>query len=261
MFHNNQKRTMRLSFAEGIFAKRSIAGKFAAVLIGFTALGIGGCGDDEVVTPDPNAGKKAPLLLLHANPGFSNPVVFYDGTTLIANVAYGAPSQQAVQIGSRTINVKATDGTQLTSASNLQIDSMHTAWVIHTGSANDSKTIANSTLRDTAAMRTALNSGMALVRLINASKTVGKVALRVGSSLGSKVADNLDFQGVSSYTAIDTTNHKLIFTKETGTDTIAVNPVTVNVEAGKTYSVVIFGSADPAAVDPNKLNAIIVTEP
>jgi hypothetical protein len=256
MFHNNQKRTMKVSIAH-----RSLALKISALLVGFAALGIGGCSSDNTVAPDPNAGKKAAVLLLNVNPGFPNPVVFYDGSTLIANVVYGSPSQQAVQIGSRTINVKATDGTQLTSASNLQIDSMHTVWVIHTGSANDSKTIGNSTLKDTAAMRTALNSGMALVRLVNASKTAGKVALRVGSSLGSKVADNLDYQGISSYTAIDTTNHKLIFTKGTGSDTLAVNPVTVNVAAGKTYSVVIFGSADQSAVDPYKLNAIIVTEP
>src|SRR5438132_172293 len=106
MFNNQPSTTMKFS----------LVWKSATVLAVAAVIGLSGC-SSSTTGPDPNLGKKALVIFLSVNPGFSNPVVFYDGTTPTGGtLGYGVIRMDSVQIGSRTITIKGTDGTDLASA-------------------------------------------------------------------------------------------------------------------------------------------------
>jgi hypothetical protein len=220
------------------------------------AFGFSACGDD-VVAPDPNLGKKAPITLLNVNTDLFAPVIFADGTTNIStSVPYGVETVVQTQIGQRTISVKSISGSTTYASTGVQIDTTRPVWVVHTGTASAPAAFAVDAVGGTP------SAGKALVRLIHATKDVnGTVSLKIGDKDGATLASNVEKYKASNFTSIDTNQHTLVLTKAATTDTLEVPAIPVNLVAGKLYTVIVYGSPSASADPAVKLTAKIVAEP
>jgi hypothetical protein len=247
MFNNQSGTTMKFSLLWN-----------SVLLAAVAAVGISGCSDDTVA-PDPNAGKTSAITIFHAVPDYTTPVVVRASNTVISNsLAYGAPTTAQAQIGSgTTVSVKSSAGTDLGSTG-LQIDSTRSVWVLFAGLFTGSGA-QKSTVFGFSDPKPTVSATKALVRLIHASPNAPSVSLRIGDSTGADLATNISYKNKSDFKSVDTTNKTLVVTKETGNTQLLSLPVTL--VAGKVYTVIVYGSADVAAVDPYKLAAKIVAEP
>jgi hypothetical protein len=225
------------------------------------ALGMSACNDDPA-GPDPNAGRKASVTLMNVNTDVAS-VNFADGTELISTAQpYGDTKVVQVQVGTRTIAVKTTGGSALSSVG-VQVDTNRPTWVISAGTLAAPAAIGIDAAKNNAAIAAALSNGDALVRFVNASHNAGNASLKQGTAFGTVIGNNIAYKGVSDFSLIDTSEKALVLIKGAGTsnDTLAVAPVAAQLAAGKMYTVVLYGSSDATAAPAQRLMAKIVSEP
>jgi hypothetical protein len=228
--------------------------RYALLTAGLVATGLGfnACSDDPAAPSDPPGSSL--VTFIQANPGFTSSVVFkLDTATLAGPTPYGTVTNGSVRNGNKKIDVRATDGAVL-GTTNVQLDSTMRAWVIFSGNSVDHDVFSVSTKRKTA------GAGEAFVRVINASKNVGDVIIKLNSATGlSLTQSKLSYKGVNDYVSLaPSAATQLVVLKDDGVTPVLNIPVSFVDQAS--YTVIIYGSADPAAQPDSKLNAKIVSE-
>lgn len=226
---------------------------FALLLGGLTIVG---CGDDEPTGPAELDGVSN-LLMMHANPGFTNDVYFFrnGSTTLNTSLTYGNFSTEEIPNGnSVTINAKGADGTDLTSTSS-KIDSGAHQAAIFTGTATSYELfmIATPDLTD-------LGSGNVAVRFVHAEKDAQGRRLRVNTVNGPLLTtSDITYKTSSEYTTVPVSSTTSFWIVDpTATD----EPIQVDatgLEAGNYYTVVLFG-AKAAAAPANQPKGTLIKE-
>lgn len=239
--------------------KRSLSFLRRALLaVGLVAAGLGmnACGDDPVAPSEP-AGSSV-VTFIQANPGFTSAVVFKLDTATLAGgpVSYGNVTNAVVKNGnSRKFEVRATDGALLGSTS-LKLDSTVRSWVIFTGSSTEKDVFNVSTTRKTAA------AGEAFVRVINASKTIGDVTIKLNTPSGLSLNQTkLGYKGVNDYVSLAPASAtQLVVMKADNSSTTPLLTIPVTFLDQASYTVIIYGSADAAAQQEYRLSYKIVSE-
>ena len=219
--------------------------------LAIVALGFNACSDSTGPSDPPGSSL---VTFIQANPGFTNAVVFkLDTATLAGPTPYGTVTNGLVRNGNKKIDVRATDGAVLGTA-NVQLDSTMRAWVIFSGNSIDRDVFSVSTKRKTA------GAGEAFVRVINASKNAGDIIIKLNSASGLNLTQTkLSYKGVNDYVSLAPTSAtKLVVLKDDGTTSLLDIPVSFVDQAS--YTVIIYGSSDPAAQTEYKLNYKIVSE-
>jgi hypothetical protein len=230
---------------------RHILLAIGALLFGF---GMSACGDDPVA-PDPNAGKTAPATMFHAQYDEQPAKVdfVYNTQILADDLTYGMTSVEDVQIGSNT-TIKITPlsgGNQLASAS-AKVDSLTSTWFVYTGSGSEETAFAVATPKGTAV------AGAAGIRMIHASPGAPKLELHQLAANGGLVGDVVEYKKSSAtFTPVLVATQILVITREDDTEVVSL-PVVL--EAGKFYTVVVYGNPTQAATS-NKITAKLVVEP
>ncbi|MDB5034399.1 MAG: hypothetical protein JWQ98_1640 [Chlorobi bacterium] len=210
--------------------------------------GLNAC-SDTATAPAP-AGSST-VTIFHANPAYTSDVVVRNDTTTLATLAYGTSGTASVGNGSRSFTFRATDGTQLASTS-ITLDSTIAPWVIFSGDAGGKDGFSINTKKISATV------GESAIRVINASKNAGDITLKVNSLTGASfTASALSYQKATDYVTFPSASTtKLIVLK--GGNSILEIPLFLS--DTKSYTVVIYGSTDAAAVAPYKLAGKVIAD-
>ena len=226
---------------------------FLGMVVAGLGIGVGACGDDPVA-PDPNQGKTAKVTTFYAqideNP--SSVKFMYNTQTLVSALSYGQSQVVDLQIGGNTtVKVTGLSGTELTSAG-AKVDSLTSTWFVYSGSGTSSESFGVATPKGTNV------AGAAGVRMINASPGSPKLEMHQLAANGSLVGEALDYKKSStSFTPVIVATTNLVVTKEDDTELIVL-PVTL--EAGKRYTVIVYGNPNTSAT-ANRITAKLVVEP
>lgn len=227
---------------------------FAIVIAGaaFSA-----CSDDPAAPPPPAGSSK--ISVMHANTEITGDVLFKrDTTTLSGNqLAYGATASATIPNGNSTISVRALSGSQLASAG-VSLDSNSSTWVIFSGTIAQPEAFA---VKSTKVNATGPN---AAVRIIHASNNAGDVSIKLNDLNGLSFTQNkLAYKNGTSYVTLPVaTTSSLVVVKGEGTTATPLLTIgtTGAFAAGKSYTLVIYGSADPNAAASVKLASKIVED-
>ncbi|HVZ40101.1 MAG TPA: DUF4397 domain-containing protein [Candidatus Kapabacteria bacterium] len=207
------------------------------------AIGFNACSSDSPSSPPGPVGSST-ITVMHANPGFSSDVIFKQDTTTLGRLSYGTLKDAMVNNGTRTIDVRATDGASLTSTS-ITVDSTVSIWVIYTGSSTEKESfrISNKKL--------AVTADNAAIRVVHASKTInGNINVKINSATGLPLTQTpIPYQQSSDYVTVPiASTSKLIILRSDNTTQLLEVPVTF--VSGKSYTIVVYGSTDVNA-DPS----------
>jgi len=215
------------------------------------------CGDDPAGPPAPTGSSK--ITVMHANTEITGDVLFKrDTTTLSGNqIAYGATANATVPNGSSTIAVRALSGSQLSSAG-VSLDSSSSTWVVFSGTIAKPEAFAIKTPKVTA------SGTNAAVRIIHASENAGEVSIKLNDLNGLSFTQNkLSYKNGTNYVTLPvaTTTSLVVVKGEGASATPLLTIGTTGVfTAGKSYTVVIYGSTDPNAATSVKLRASIIED-
>jgi|GEM_PF-3120185 len=227
----------------------------AAAALALPAIAMTGCGDDDPVTPPAPAGNST-INMFSANPGLgtSTPIRFRRAGVDLATVNYGTTKTATIPNGNSTIDIVAADGSGLGSAS-LSLDSTKRAIVLFSGKVDQ---------KDAYAVTTALTtpqSGNAAVRVVHASQNAGDIGVKVNSVNGLPFTNSLSYKNGTAYLDLPVLSlTQLVITKANDTTELLSIPITPGLGNGKRYAVIVYGSADPAALPDAKLKAEIIEE-
>lgn len=231
------------------FLRRSL------LLAGLAVFGFGlsACGDDDPVAPEPTTSSK--VIVMHANPGTSNNVVFKQDVNTLATLGYGTVGTSTVRDGNRTVDVRGLDGSSLGSVG-VTLDSTTSTWVLFTGTLTDRAVFKATTKKITP------SASSAAVRVIHASHNAGDINLKLNSLNGSPfTTDKISYKGASAYTDLPVSTERLIVVKTSDAATSALEiPLTGQITAGQSYTIVVYGSADAQADPTVKLTSKIVAD-
>ena len=219
---------------------------------------VAGCADDPVTPPpDPNLGKRAPVTVFHAhNDLYTTTFVVRSQDTVRANsLSYGMDTTFNVQIGTNSkLSVALPSGTPEKKIEAPVFDSLST-WVVVRGGGASLDAFSVSTKRVTPA------AGKIGIRVINASENVSnKIQAWVDQIDGAKIGDPIDAKESTNFTILSPTGiAKFVISNSSGSQEIlSVTPQTA-LEAGKLYTVIIYGSGTAGTIVP--LKGKLVTEP
>jgi hypothetical protein len=227
-----------------------------ASLVFFTFIG---CSDDPVTPPpDPNLGKLAPITLFHAHNDLSDVsvVVRSQDTIRVSNLAYGKDTSIKVQIGTNSkLSFSNLSGSTTKAIEAVVFDSLST-WLVFSGSSNNYDAFTVSTQRITSL----LAAGEAGVRVINAAQNLAnKITVKQNSVTGVAIAADIDEKASSSFVSVPAASiTKFVVTDNASKEIVSLTPQ-VPLEAGKLYTVIVYGSGATSSLLP--VTGKIVMEP
>lgn len=222
---------------------------FVVVALG---LAVVGCGDDPAGPSGPTGSSK--ITVMHANPGYTSDVVFKQDTTTLGRLPYAGALGVNVNNGNRKIDIRATDGSVLTST-DITLDSTVSVWVIFTGIGTDRESFKVSTKKAT------LSPTNALVRIVHASKNLEPITVKIGDASGPALNTSATpYKQSTDYVSVPpTTTTQLVVLKTNNTQVLVVD-VNGKIQAGKAYTIVLYGSTDPSAADEVKLTSKLIED-
>lgn len=163
--------------------------------------------------------------------------VFVDGKAVLSNVPYKAASSYLkLSSGRHTLAITTTDGTKLASTTVDLIPEKDYTVIAH-GDVSNLSTIALLALRDNNSCPAANKSH---VRFVHAAATVPNVDIYANGQL--KIFSNVTYGslGTPGYLSILSGKIDLSVTPA-GAGTVVLGPLHVNLEAGKTYTIIASG--------------------
>lgn len=213
-----------------------------ALIVAAFSVGLAACGDDSPTSPGPTG--SSTIHIMHTNPGITSDVVFKSDTTTLGRLAYGIAATASVNNGSRTIAVRATDGTQLTSQS-FTLDTTLSVWVVFTGNLDTKESFTVST------KKLVPPADNASVRVVHASKNAGDINIKINTVTGFPFTQNkISYKSATEYVTVPVAaTNKLIVLKAEGVGNTLEEIPTAFV-SGKSYTVIVYGSTDVNA-DPS----------
>jgi hypothetical protein len=212
------------------------------------------CGSDSPSGPPAPTGSST-ITVMHANPDITSALQFKRDTLTLASLTYGQTGSATIPNGNSTISMRSASGTQLTSA-NISLDTTVSVWAILVGTLSQPEAFTVSSKKITVG---ATNVG---VRVVNASKTVGDVKVKLNGAAGTSLTStNLSYKGATNYVEIPvSTTASLVVTKPDDSVILTVTTGPGTFVAGKNYTVVIYGSTDPAADPSVRITSKIVAD-
>jgi len=212
------------------------------------------CSDDPVAPPAPTG--TSVVTVMHANAGFTPQVVFKRDTVALATLAYGGTQKVTLPNGNQTVAIRATDGSQLTSAG-ISLDTTKSTWVFFSGNATTRESFSIT------ANKIVPSTGTAAVRVVNASNNVGDVSIHLNSTAGPAFTQtNVAYKSGTPFVELPvSTTVSLVVNKPDNSGMILTVATGAGVlTAGKRYTVVIYGSSDPNADPSVRLTSVIVED-
>lgn len=183
--------------------------------------------------------------------------VLADGQPLIGDVAYKAISDYLrVPSGRHTISVTTADGaTTLIKNTTFDLKGNADYTIVAHGNVKDLSSLALLALGDDNACPAA---GMAKIRFVHAAATIPAVDIYAGDA---KIFDNVSYgatgiSGKSAYLSVPTGMVSVSVTVA-GDNKVQLGPLPLDLEEGKTYSVIASGLLDDAAAP---LTALVSTD-
>jgi hypothetical protein len=223
----------------------------AVATVGILAgVAMNGCGDDPVSPPAPTGSTK--ITVMHANAGFTSDVIFKDGDSTLQRVTYGSALYAQQKNGNRKVDVRATDGSVLTSQ-DLSLDSTLSVWVIFSGTSTKLESFKVSTKKSTP---TGTNT---LLRIVNASENLEPITVKIGDANGPALSTSATpYKTATDYVSVaPSTTTSLVILKTNNTPVLTVD-VASRLLPGKSYTIVIYGSTANGAT--NVLTSKIVED-
>jgi hypothetical protein len=203
--------------------------------------------------------RRTTIGAFYAQPDLTLPVFLkVKDDVLVSGLQYGQYETADAPIGERTIVFQTTSGVELASSQKLDVDSAHSLIAIYSGLGTGNEVIAINTPRGTAPA-----SPLAGVRFIHASKNAPKVKVTLDVAQGPAMTPNFIEYGTSNdaFTQINLNTSALVIVDEEGATlfTLPLSGATA-LQAGKLYTVVMYGNATPDA-PANRLSARIILDP
>lgn len=227
------------------------------LLIAIVAAGaqFSACSDDPAAPPAPTGSSK--IVVMHANTDNTNEVLFKRDTATLAQLAYGGTATVTIPNGNSTISVRALSGTELKSTG-VSLDSSTSTYVFFSGTAAAPEAFAIKTPKVTP------SAPNASVRVVHASNNAGDISIKLNDLTGLSFTQNkLSYKSSTSYVTLPVAStNSLIIVKGEGTAATQLLSIGTNgvFAAGKSYTVVIYGSADPNAATSVKLTSKIIED-
>jgi hypothetical protein len=210
---------------------------------------------DEPSGPPPPAGSST-ITVMHANADYSSTVRFARDTAVLADdVVFGVPRKATIPNGNSKIVVRSSGGTELKSA-DVSLDSTFSSWVIFGG------TLASPDAFVVKTKKLTPSAGSCAVRVVNASNNAGNVSVRLNSTAGPAfTAEKIPYKGASAYVELQLTTVSLVVNKEDNSGIIlTITTGAGTFQAGKSYTVVIYGSTDPNAGQSVRIQSLIMED-
>lgn len=220
------------------------------------------CSDDPVAV-DPNIGRKATYIAFYAHPDepASSLNVSVDDSVGVSALTYGTYAYGKGQVGAnKKIRFQGLSGTEFATTNEVNLDTGRSVIAVYTG-------LGTSAEDEAFAVSTPygpkLGANLAGVRFVHASKNAGIVKVFLNVAAGPTMTNIVDYRGSNNaFTQIGVSTTALVVANEDGSTTFATLDLTgANaLEAGKRYTVVLYGNAASGATT-NKLTLAVVPDP